>query len=74
LKLVNAIERKLGREPNLLEIAPFIGDVGLFIEGPPRVVQVVLFSVLRVVATALGKKRAGLAAASELYGRPFTWD
>lgn len=74
LKLINAIERKLGREPGLLDLAPFIGDVGIYIEGPPVWAQRAMFAGLRVVATLLGKKRAGLAAASELYGRPFAWD
>ena len=74
LKIVNAIETKTGREPSLLDIAPFILDVGIFIEGPPIALQRMLFAVLRVVATALGRKKAGLAAATELYGRPFVWD
>lgn len=73
LKVVNAIEARNGKPPGILDIAPFILDVGIFIQGPPRWVQVALFSVLRVVANLLGRKRAGLAAAEAVYGRPFQW-
>jgi mannose-6-phosphate isomerase-like protein (cupin superfamily) len=73
LKLGNALAMKLGRMPGLLDIAPFIGDVGIYIEGPPPWVQRALFAVLRVVATVLGKKQAGLAAAREAYGPDFRW-
>lgn len=73
LKLTNALEAKLGRELGLLDIAPFLGDVGLFIEGPPVAVQRVLFAMCKVVAIALGKRRIALAAAREAYGPGFSW-
>lgn len=74
LKLVNAIEKKSGREAGLLDIAPFILDVGIYIDGPPAWLQRALFSVVKLVAVALGKRAAGLAAASAVYGRPFHWE
>lgn len=74
LKIMSALERKLGRQPGMLDIAPFILDVGMYVDGPPPWMQRALFSVLRVVAIALGRKKAALEAAAEVYGRPFTWD
>lgn len=73
LKIVNAIERVHGREPGLLDLAPFILDVGIFIDGPPRWAQVALFKLLRPIAVAMGRERSALAAAQAVYGRPFTW-
>lgn len=73
LKVVNAFERVHGREPGLLDIAPFILDVEIFIVGPPRWAQVALFKLLKPLAVALGRDRAALAAAAAVYGRPFTW-
>lgn len=74
LKIMSALERKLGREPGMLDIAPFILDVGIYIEGPPPWLQKALFIPLRWIAITLGRKKAALDAAAELYGRPFSWD
>jgi hypothetical protein len=73
LKLANALTAKLGRDPGLLDIAPFLGEVGMYLEGPPPWLQRVLFAVLGTIATWMGKKRAGLAAAREAYGDDFRW-
>jgi len=73
LRIYSALEQHLGREPGLLDIAPFIGRVGIYIEGPPRWGQIALFAVLGPIATLLGRKRRALAAAEAVYGRPFTW-
>lgn len=63
----------MGREPGLLDLAPFIGDVGIFIEGPPVPVQKALFAALKPVAIVLGRRRRMLRLASQHFGRRFTW-
>lgn len=73
LEISSAVMNESGKDLGLLDVAPFILDVGFFIAGPPRWLQTALFWVLRPVAIALGKKRAALRAAEEHYGRPFTW-
>lgn len=73
LKVVNAPVALEGRAPTLLDLGPFIGDVDMFIDGPPVFVQRALYAVLRVLGTALGKKKQMLDAASRVYGKPITW-
>ncbi|MBK7397007.1 MAG: cupin domain-containing protein [Myxococcales bacterium] len=72
LKVVNALVRKEKRDPKLLELAAFIGEVDIYIEGPPIWLQKVLFSVLRPLSIAFGHKRRMLAIARETYGA-FEW-
>ena len=58
----------------MLDIAPFINDVDIYIDGPPVWVQRALFGlVLRPVALLLGRKRWLLERAREAYGRPVDW-
>lgn len=74
LKVVNAPVVLLGRPAGMLELAPFILDVDLSIAGPPVWAQKLLFGlVLRPLARLLGRRRAMLAMASRVYGRPFGW-
>jgi mannose-6-phosphate isomerase-like protein (cupin superfamily) len=72
-KVLGAMVKLTGKEPGLLDLAPFILDVDIYISGPPIWVQKALFMVLRPVSIALGRKKKLLAMASEVYGRPFTW-
>ncbi|MGZ5970670.1 MAG: cupin domain-containing protein, partial [Polyangiales bacterium] len=73
LKLMNALVRKEKRQPTLLELAPFIGDVEFYIAGPPKWMQRLLFGALRPLSIALGHRERLLAIASETYGSPFEW-
>lgn len=73
LMIVNAVERARGAEPGLLDLAPFIGDVDIFIKGPPVWLQRAMFAALKPLAVALGKREAALRAATDAYGRPVTW-
>jgi mannose-6-phosphate isomerase-like protein (cupin superfamily) len=73
LKIITAVQRVTGKEAGVLDLAPFILDVGLFIVGPPIWAQRLLFGVLRPIAKLLGRDKAALAAAATVYGRPFTW-
>lgn len=73
-RLLGSYALRHGRDPGMLEIAPFILDVDIVIEGPPRWLQRLLFGlVLRPIAIVLGRRRAMLDAAEEVYGRPFVW-
>lgn len=63
-----------GREPALLDLAPFIGAVGVYVERPPVVVQRLLFGlVLKPLAVLLGRRRRMLALARARYGDDFVW-
>lgn len=73
LMVANAIERARGSEPGLLDLAPFIGDVDIFIKGPPVWLQRAMFAGLKPLAVALGRRDRWLAAASEQYGVPVHW-
>lgn len=73
LKVLNAVEIVNGRQPSFLEVAPFIGDSGMFIEGPPIWLQRILFGALSIFATVFGYRRRAIAAMEEVYGEPFTW-
>lgn len=72
-KVLGAQAKLHGKEPDLLDLAPFIGDVDIYIQGPPIWLQQALFAVLKPIAIALGRKQKLLAMASEVYGRPFSW-
>ncbi|MEZ5239194.1 MAG: cupin domain-containing protein [Microthrixaceae bacterium] len=73
-KLQGAFMAETGREPGTLDLAPFLGDVGIFIEGPPVTAQKLLFAlVLKPVAIALGRRRRMLRFARARYGEEFTW-
>lgn len=72
LMLMNAVERAVG-EPGLLDLAPFINDVDLFIKGPPFWMQRAIFGALRPLAGALGRKERALRLAAEAYGAAFRW-
>jgi quercetin dioxygenase-like cupin family protein len=73
LRIGTAVVVLENRAPTLLEIAPFVLDVDMFVPGPPIALQRVLFKLLRAVAIALGHKRKMLARAERVYARPFTW-
>lgn len=72
-QILGAVARRRGKEPGLLDVAPFIGEMDMYVQGPPRWVQRVLFAVLKPVAIALGHRRRALAAAHTLYGQPVRW-
>jgi quercetin dioxygenase-like cupin family protein len=72
-QLIAAFQHMTGREPNLLDLAPFIPDVDIEIPGPARLQRVGMRYILRPLAIALGRRRRMLALASTAYGRPFTW-
>lgn len=73
LMLMNALERATGREPGLLDMAPFILDVDIFIKGPPVWAQRALFGALRPIAGLLGRRERALRVAAEAYGPDFRW-
>jgi quercetin dioxygenase-like cupin family protein len=73
-KLMSGFAWKHGREMGVLDLAPFLGDVDLYVDGPPKWLQRLLFAgLLKPLALALGRRERVLAAASEAYGRPFAW-
>lgn len=73
LRVVNAPVALGEKAPSLLDIAPFIGDVDMFIAGPPIAAQRALYAVLGAVGTLFGTKKAMLAKASRVYGRELVW-
>jgi mannose-6-phosphate isomerase-like protein (cupin superfamily) len=64
---------RTGREPGLLDLAPFLPDVDIYLKGPILPQRLVLGYVLRPLAVVLGRRRRMLAIASDAYGRPFAW-
>ena len=73
-RLMSGFAWKYGREMGTLDIAPFLGDVDLYVHGPPRWLQRLLFAgLLKPLALLLGRRKRALAAASVAYGRPFAW-
>lgn len=73
-RLIAAFEHCMGRAPRLLDLAPFLPDVDLFVPGTPRVLQRALFvGVLRPLAILLGRRRRMLRLAEVAYGRAFRW-
>lgn len=72
-QLNSAFQAKTGREPGLLDLGAFIGDVGIFIENPPIPLQRALFTVLRPIAIVLGRRRRMLGYARDVYGTDFAW-
>jgi quercetin dioxygenase-like cupin family protein len=72
-QLMAAYIARTGREPGVLDLAPFIPDVDIFLKGPILPQRIVIGYVVRPLAILLGRRRRMLAYASEAYGRPFTW-
>ena len=72
-QLIAANTERLGREPSLLDLAPFIADVDLYLPGPVWLQRAVFRGVLGPLGILLGRRRRMLACATEAYGRPFTW-
>jgi quercetin dioxygenase-like cupin family protein len=72
-QLIAANTERLGREPGLLDLAPFLPDVDLYLAGPVWLQRALFRRVLAPLAILLGRRRRMLACASETYGRPFTW-
>lgn len=73
-QLLAAYIDKHGREPGLFHLSPFIGDVGIFIEGPSVRMQKLAVAMLKPLAILTGRRRRMLRIASEFYGEPFVWD
>jgi len=73
LRMVHAWHDRTGREPGLLDIAPFIGEVGIDIKGPPVWAQRLLFAFLKPISILLGRRRRMLANVSAVYGREYSW-
>jgi mannose-6-phosphate isomerase-like protein (cupin superfamily) len=72
-QLMAAFIARTGREPGVLDLAPFIPDVDIYLKGPMLPQRLVIGYVLRPLAVLLGRRRRMLAFASEAYGRPFAW-
>jgi mannose-6-phosphate isomerase-like protein (cupin superfamily) len=72
-QMIAAYIDRTGKEPGILDLAPFIGDVDLSLNMPVWFQRVVLRTVLGPLAIGLGRRRRMLAYATEAYGRPFTW-
>lgn len=73
-QLLSGYTRRYGKEPGLLDLGPFIGDVGIYITGPPVAVQNILYRwVARPLGIVLGRRRRMLAAAREAFGPSFGW-
>lgn len=73
-QLLSGYTQRYGKEPGLLDLGPFIGDVGIYITGPPVGVQKVLYRwVARPLGIVLGRRRRMLAAARQAFGPSFTW-
>jgi mannose-6-phosphate isomerase-like protein (cupin superfamily) len=73
-QMIGAYTRRYGREPGLLDLGPFIGEVGIYISGPPIVVQRLLFRwVMRPLGIVLGRRRRMLTAARQEFGPSFAW-
>lgn len=73
LELLAAYVERHGKPAGALDIAPFIGDVDIYLAGMPLSVQRALFRGLAGLANLLGRREKMLAMATEVYGRPFTW-
>jgi quercetin dioxygenase-like cupin family protein len=72
-QLIAAAQFRTGRDPGLLDIAPFITDVDILLAGPAAPQRFVLRWLIGPFATLLGRRRQMLATATEVYGREFTW-
>jgi quercetin dioxygenase-like cupin family protein len=62
----HAAQDHLGRELTLLEMAPYLADVGIYPASPPRPVVRLVYALLAPIARLLGKHRV-LLDASEAY-------
>lgn len=73
-QLIGARSARTGKEPGLLDLGPFIGDVGIYVTGPPISLQKVLFRwILRPLGILLGRRRRMLETARQAYGQDFAW-
>lgn len=64
---------RTGKEPGLLDLAPFLPDVDLYLNVPVWLQRGALKGFIGPLAILLGRRRRMLAYATEAYGRPFTW-
>jgi quercetin dioxygenase-like cupin family protein len=72
-QLIAAAQFHTGRDPGLLDIAPFITDVDILLAGPSAPQRFMLRWFIGPFATLLGRRRKMLAMATDVYGREFTW-
>lgn len=73
-QLISAYEAHRNREPSLLDLAPFIGAVGVYIEGPPIALQrYLVFPVAKLLAIVTGRRRRMFRYAAAVYGEAFAW-
>jgi mannose-6-phosphate isomerase-like protein (cupin superfamily) len=72
-QMIAAYIDRTGKEPGLLDLAPFIADVDLYLNMPVWFQRLVLKAILAPIAIALGRRRRMLSYATVAYGRPFTW-
>jgi quercetin dioxygenase-like cupin family protein len=72
-QMIAAYIDRTGKEPGLLDLAPFLPDVDLYLSMPVWFQRLVLKGILGPLASVLGRRRRMLAYATEAYGRPFTW-
>ena len=64
---------RTGREPGLLDIAPFVADVDIYLSPPLWLQRVAVRWIVGPLAIVLGRRRRMLAFASDAYGRDFVW-
>lgn len=62
-----------GREPGMLDLAPFVADVDIYMPGPLWLQRFFFNRVLRPLGIALGRREKMLDIAEQVYGRKFTW-
>jgi mannose-6-phosphate isomerase-like protein (cupin superfamily) len=73
-QLIGAYSQTYGKEPGLLDLGPFIGDVGIYITGPPIGAQRLLYRwVMRPLGILLGRRRKMMDAAQQSFGAGFSW-
>lgn len=72
-QLIAAAQYHTGRDPGLLDIAPFVNDVDILLAGPAAPQRFVLRWFIGPIANLLGRRRKMLAIATDVYGREFTW-
>ena len=73
-RLIHGFAYVHGREPGLLDMAPFLPDVDILVPQPPEAIQRFTVKwVMRPLGILLGRRRRMLATAAQAYGRPVTW-
>jgi mannose-6-phosphate isomerase-like protein (cupin superfamily) len=73
-RLLHGFAYRHGRNPSLLDLAPFLPAMSILVPNRPEVPQRILIAyVLRPIAILLGRRRRMLDTAQQVYGRPINW-